>query len=101
MHQLAVIDRPAPEGRFRHVCLTAKVGNLGQNRVVLHEFALGRWGWAATEFPPFLSLLPNNTKPGGGLRAVNPALPTDHQSGEYLFPVIAAQSRFIRCTAPF
>ena len=36
VHQLAVIDRPAAEGRFRHVGLAAELGDLAQDLVVLH-----------------------------------------------------------------
>ena len=36
VHQLAVIDRAAAEGRFRHVGLAAELRNLAQNLVVFH-----------------------------------------------------------------
>src|SRR4029077_16308387 len=37
MHELAVIDRPAAERRFRHVGLAAEFGNLAEDLVVFHR----------------------------------------------------------------
>ncbi len=46
MHQLAVIDRAAAEGRFRHVGLAAELGDLAQDLVVFHRAAVRRLGRA-------------------------------------------------------
>ena len=45
--QLAVIDRPPPERRLRHVGLAAEFGDLGENLVVFHlTSGFGRLGTA-------------------------------------------------------
>src|ERR1700692_3108488 len=36
VHQLAVVDRPAAEGRFGHIRLPAEFGDLAQDLVVFH-----------------------------------------------------------------
>ena len=41
VHQLAVIDGPAAEGRFRHVGVAAEFGDLAQNLVVFHGKRIG------------------------------------------------------------
>ena len=47
VHQLAVIDRPPPERRLRHVGLAAEFGDLGENLVVFHLASdSGRFGTA-------------------------------------------------------
>src|SRR5258708_39816344 len=46
MPQLAVIDRPAAKGRFRHIGLAAEFGNLAQDLVVLHRTWVGTGWWA-------------------------------------------------------
>ena len=42
MHQLAVIDRPAAEGRFRHIRLAAEFGDLAAES---RRFSSGLEGW--------------------------------------------------------
>ena len=42
VHQLAVIDRTAAKGRFRHISLAAEFGDLAENLVVFH--LTGIWG---------------------------------------------------------
>ena len=63
MHQLAVIDGAAAEGRFRHIRLAAEFGDLAQDLVVFHaELAgFGTGWWAAADRA---GVLPPSAHPG-------------------------------------
>src|SRR5438874_1844825 len=52
MNQLAVVDHPAAERRFRHVGLTAELGDLAENLVVLHRAGFGKYRWAGRDDLP-------------------------------------------------
>ena len=68
VHQLAVIDRAAAEGRFRHIGLAAEFGNLAQNLVVFHRARI----WARTVGSGGLRLCPTTICPPEEMRTAGP-----------------------------
>ena len=86
MHQLAVVDRPAPERRLRHVGLTAELGDLAEDWSFFIGPASGGLGrrWAARMAPAVLppSAQPRKPRTRRGMIAVQLGAPSaGQQSG--------------------